>query len=212
MRTIDLETWPRRDHYDFFKTMSMPHFNLTANVDITAFHPAVKQRDTSFTGAAAYILSRVANEIPEFRQRIQDDQVVEYDVVHPSTTILMDDDRFSFCFFNYVEEFSAYIVKAVEQIEKVKSNLYLEDPPDVNRYLFMSSIPWVSFTSVMHPLHLDPVDSVPRICWGKFFEQEGRVLMPVGVQGHHALMDGLHVGRFFEKLQIFLNQPDWLFT
>jgi len=208
MRIINLETWQRRVHFDFFKTMSMPHFNLTANVDITSFYPVVKQHETSFTVAVIYVLARVANEIPEFRLRIQDDQLVEYAVVHPSTTILVDEDIFSFCFFEFAEDFSVFSVNAAEQIESVKSNLKLEDPPDVDKYLFMTSIPWVSFTSMMHPISLNPADSVPRICWGKFFQQGDRLLMPLGVQAHHALMDGVHLGRYYEKVQAYLDQPE----
>ncbi|MEN8241933.1 MAG: chloramphenicol acetyltransferase [Chloroflexota bacterium] len=208
MRIIDLETWPRRKHYEFFKNMSMPHFNLTANVDITEFYPAVKKRETSFTVAVAYILARVANDILEFRLRIQDDRLVEYEVVHPSTAILVDEDKFSFCFFEYHEDFSQFSVGAAKQIEAVKASLLLDDPPDVDKYLFMSSIPWVSFTSMMHPLELNPADSVPRIAWGKYFRQGDRLMMPLGVQAHHALMDGVHMGRYYQKVQTYLDQPE----
>ena len=31
------------------------------------------------------------------------------------------------------------------------------------------------------------------------------------VQGHHAVMDGLHVGKYYAKIQAYLNKPDdWL--
>ena len=32
--------------------------------------------------------------------------------------------------------------------------------------------------------------------------------MPLDVQTHHALMDGFHMGRFFEKIQDYLHNPD----
>jgi len=32
--------------------------------------------------------------------------------------------------------------------------------------------------------------------------------MPLNVQVHHALMDGLHVGRFYAKVQDDLDAPD----
>jgi chloramphenicol O-acetyltransferase type A len=208
MRIIDLETWPRRVHFYFYKDMGMPHFNLTANVDISTFYPAVKKRDVSFTVAIMYLLACAANAVPEFRLRIQGDQLVEHMVVHPATTILVDDDLFSFAFFEYDENFSAFAVEAEKMIEYVKSNLELEDPPDVGKYLFMTAIPWVSFTNMMHPIPLNPTDSVPRLAWGKYFEQGDRLLMPLGVQAHHALMDGLHMGRYFIKVQEYLDKPD----
>jgi chloramphenicol O-acetyltransferase type A len=208
MRIIDLETWPRRVHFIFYKDMGMPHFSLTANVDITAFYPVVKQREISFTLAFLYLITCAANVVREFRLRIQGDQLVEYEVVHPATTILVEDDLFGFAFFEYDEDFSKYHLKALETIEVVKTNPELEDPPDVDKYLFTTSIPWVSFTNMMHPISLFPTDSVPRLAWGKYFEQGDRLLMPLGVQAHHAVMDGLHMGRYFIKVQEYLDTPE----
>ena len=73
--------------------------------------------------------------------------------------------------------------------------------------LFMTAIPWVSFTSFMHPLKF-PVDSVPRFAWGKFFEDGESLKMPLSVQAHHAVMDGLHMGRYFELVQEYFQQPE----
>jgi chloramphenicol O-acetyltransferase type A len=32
-------------------------------------------------------------------------------------------------------------------------------------------------------------------------------MMPISVEAHHALMDGLHVGRYFEKLESYFSNP-----
>jgi len=32
--------------------------------------------------------------------------------------------------------------------------------------------------------------------------------MPLSVQGHHAVMDGLHAGRVYEEVQGYFQQPD----
>jgi chloramphenicol O-acetyltransferase type A len=78
-------------------------------------------------------------------------------------------------------------------------------------WLFMTAIPWISFTSIMPPLKLYPADSVPRLSWGKFF-QEGKALkMPLSVQGHHAVIDGVHVGWFYDEFQKNLQNPNEIF-
>ena len=59
----------------------------------------------------------------------------------------------------------------------------------------------------MHPIPLNPADSVPRIAWGKFFEEGELLTMPLGVQAHHALVDGIHVGKFYAQVQGYLDQP-----
>ena len=77
MRTIDMQTWSRRQHFELFSTYTYPHFGLSANVDLTAFYPAVKQRGYSLTVAIVYLLARASNAIPEFRYRIRDGEVME---------------------------------------------------------------------------------------------------------------------------------------
>ena len=60
----------------------------------------------------------------------------------------------------------------------------------------------------MHPIHWSPVDSVPRFAWGKFFEEGQSIKMPLSVQGNHALMDGLHAGKYYAELQDYLDNPE----
>ena len=210
MRTIDLQTWSRREHFKVYSGLDHPHFGLCANVDISQFHSFIKQQDISFNIAVIYLISRVANEIPEFRYRIRTGEVIEHEIVHPSSTILVKDDLFSFCTFEYTEHFPNFLHKAKEQIENIKGHPFLKDPPGTDNLLFMTAIPWVSFTSFMHPMHSSPPDSVPRFAWGKYFEENGVRKMPLAVQGHHALMDGIHIGRFYERAQDFLHRPELL--
>jgi len=210
MRRIDIESWQRKDHFNLYKDWTYPHFSLTANVDLTAYYPYIKQHGISVNVAIIYVLARTANEIPEFRQRIRGNDVVEHDLVHPSSTILTDDDLFSYCTFDFDPDFSVFAPRAVDTITYVRENRILEDELGRDDYLFMTAIPWVSFTHMMHPIDLKSVDSVPRIAWGKFFEDGERLKMPLGIQGHHSLMDGIHLGRYYEKVQDYLNQPEYL--
>ena len=210
MRQINLETWPRREHFKVFSTWDYPHFNMCANVDLTEFYPFVKQRDISFNVATVYVLARAANAIPEFRYRIRAGEVVEHEVVHPSTTILTNEDLFSFCQIDYTKDFSSFTARAAKRIAYVKEHPTVKDEPGQDDLLFMTAIPWVSFTSFMHPLDLSPADSVPRFAWGKFFEDGESMKMPLSVQAHHAVMDGIHMGRYYAKVQDYLHDPGFV--
>ncbi|MFX0171420.1 MAG: CatA-like O-acetyltransferase [Candidatus Hodarchaeota archaeon] len=208
MRYIKMQTYSRRKHFRLFNSFNHPHFSMCANVDLTAFQPIVKRHDYSFTVAIVYIITRTSNAIPEFRYRIRGGQVVIHKIVHPSFTILVNEDIFSFCTVDYAETFSIFAARAAEGITEVKTHPTLDGDPERDDLLFMTPIPWVSFTSFMHPMHFHPVDSVPRFAWGKAFEEGGLLKMPLSVQGHHAVMDGIHMGRFYEKVQDYLLQPE----
>jgi len=210
MRLLDMESWPRREHFKFYTTFDQPHFGLCANVDLTHFYPAVKERGVSLSVALVHALARAANAIPEFRYRIRGRDVVEHEIVHPSATVPVGEDLFSFCTFDYAEDFSEFAARAEEKIAYVKENPTLEDEPGQDDLLYLSAIPWVSFTSVKHAIHFDPVDSVPRFSWGKFFAEGESLKMPLDVQVHHGLVDGLHVGRFYAGVQYLMDHPDFL--
>jgi len=67
-------------------------------------------------------------------------------------------------------------------------------------FVFISPLPWFSFTSIDHTLSLKRDDGIPRISWGKFFESDGKRLLPFNIQVNHMFVDGIHVGRFLDQL------------
>ncbi len=167
MRKIDMQTWSRREHYELFNTFNHPHFNMCANVDMTRFNPYAKVHEFSLTAAIIYTISRAANAVPEFRYRMQDGDIVEYESVSPSVTILVEDDLFSFCTIDYSQDFREFAERVSRMIAAVKNHPTLKDPPGRNDLLYMTAIPWVSFTSFMHPMRLHSCRFHPPLCLGE---------------------------------------------
>ncbi len=192
--------------------MDQPHFNICVPVDITGFPEQVRQGGHNFTAAVAYALSRAANEIPEFRQRIRQDKVVEHTRVHPSFTVSTETSGvFSFCEVDFDPDCHTFLVAAARQMADRYRNPVFENQDGRDDYLFMSAFPWASFTGLTHAMHYTPADSVPRITWGKYDLMEGRTRMPVAVLAHHALVDGRQVGAFFQSAEaLFRHSEEWL--
>lgn len=207
MKFIDIENWNRKDHYNYFKQFDYPHFNICGNVDITNFYKYIKENQLPFFISILYAATRTANSIKEFRFRIRGDSVVEHEIVSPSFTVMADDEVFSFCTSNFIEKFEEFKISTLKQIAKVKSRISIEDEPGRDDLLYITSIPWVSFTNITHPINMNPVDSIPRISWGKYFEENGKIKLPMSVQVHHALVDGIHVGQYFNTIQEILDNP-----
>jgi chloramphenicol O-acetyltransferase type A len=198
----------RKKHFEFFNNMSQPHFNICANVNIKGFLDFIKANNYPFTPSIVYFIARTANEIPQFRQRIRAGKVIEHDYVHPSFSVNTDEaDVFSFCTVDYYETFATFIKKTKQVMEDMLKNPSLEDEEGRDDFLFLSSIPWVSFTGFAHAMHYEPADSVPRIVWGKYFKEGDKVLMPLSVQAHHALVDGRHTGKYFQLFQQYMDAP-----
>lgn len=187
--------------------MAYPYTGITCPVDVTALLAYVKQYNLSSNIATIYILARAANGIAEFRTRLRGETVVEHTVVHPSPTVPTADEQFSFSHIAYSEDFASFSGRAAESIAVAQANPSFKDPAGRDDFLFMTAMPWISFTSMLHPVPLYPSDSVPRMAWGKYYSEGERVRMPLNVQGHHALMDGRHIGRFVQDVEALLADP-----
>ena len=150
MKKVVFENEHRRKHFDFFKGMNHPHFNITANIDISHFLSIIKQKDLPFTFSLVHVLSTAAHQIEEFCWRIRDNEVIAHATVHPSFTVNTDDaDVFSFCTVPYSTDKNTFIADAHSISELMKTKPSIEDEPGRDDYLFMSAIPWVSFTSII---------------------------------------------------------------
>lgn len=207
MRRINLEDWSRRAQFEHYQGIDYPYFNVTVPVEVTGLKEAARSLASTFTIALVYLLSKAANQQLEFRTRLRADHVVEHDVVHPSITVLAEGERLAFCTIPFTLDFQRFHERAQASIEQARKAPSLIDPPGRDDMLFMTSIPWVSFSGIMHPVPLNPADSVPRIAWGKMSLAAGSQRMPLSVQCNHAVMDGLHVGRYYERVESLLANP-----
>ena len=207
MKIIHFENPHRQKHFEFFKNMNHPHFSITANVDITFLLNQIKSEELPFMPTIAWLTSKAANGLAPFRQRIRGDLIVEHESVHPSFAVDTEaSDVFSFCEVKYTEHYVPFIQEALQKIEKMKTEPSFEDEHGRDDYLFLSSIPWVSFTGITHAMSYHPHDSVPRITWGKYFKQDNKVLLPLSVQVHHALVDGKYVGYYFRNFEKYSSE------
>ena len=76
--------------------------------------------------------------------------------------------------------------------------------------IYMTTLPWVNFTAITHPVYLKNPDSVPRIACGKITKTEDNFTMPFALQAHHSLMDGYHASIVLNDIQEYLNKIEIL--
>lgn len=208
-RYLDVATWARRDLFEFFIGFDKPYFNICTNVDVTKLLELLSQRPgTSVTLAYHYFALRVANEIEPFRYRLRQGRVLVHDVIHGGTTVLQPSESFTFAYFNFTKDFEKFMVEAQCSVDIVKQGGSPFDPRAADDAIHFTALPWVAFTSFSHARNWKTEDSVPKIAFGRFVKESHRVLLPISVEVHHALVDGVHVGRFINRLEEALANPE----
>jgi chloramphenicol O-acetyltransferase type A len=207
---LDLSIWPRRSHFEFFRAYEKPYFNICAKVDVSRLREYVREAtDLSFFLTSLYLSTRAANDVESFRYRLRGDGVLVHDVIHIGSTVLRKNDTFGFVYIEFAPDFGSYHHAAREAIEELSlSQDALNPRDDRDDLIHYSVIPWVSFTSVAHPRRVLRDDSTPKIVFGKYSLEGDRLVMPVSVEVHHGLMDGIHVGEYFSRLETYLSEPE----
>ena len=197
---IDMEQFPRKTHFDFFRAMAFPYVGFTAQVDVTDLIAAAKARGGSSFLACLYAAANAANAVPELRQRIEGEGIVEYDHCDTAHTVALPDHTFCNCPTDCRRSFDEFLVYGKQRQELAKCGHGFNTQEDETDLIFVSCIPWINFTQVIQPCPV-PGDCNPRIVFGKFAKEGGKTRMPLGIQANHALVDGWHRGEFFRLFE-----------
>jgi chloramphenicol O-acetyltransferase type A len=205
---LDVTNWARRDLFQFFLGFDNPYFNICTRLDITELLSFIRNRPgVGVSLAYHYCALRAANEVEPFRYRLREGKVIVYDVINGGTTVLLPNESFSFAYFDYDKDFETFVFKAERAVMEAKLGAAPFSPSGNDDVIHFTTLPWVSFTSFAHARNWGREDSVPKIAFGKFITENERTLLPISVEVHHALMDGLHVGRYLARLGQLLEQP-----
>ena len=206
---LDLDTWPRRELFEFYRDFDKPYFNICTRLDVTnllreiAKHPGVSVALTYH-----YFVLKAANEIEQFRYRLRNGRVLVHDVINGGTTLMLPNETFTLVYFDYADTFSEFIGPAQRAVEETKKDAAFRPRHEDDARIHCTTLPWISFTSFSHARNWRREDSVPKISFGKFTRENDRTVMPFSVEVHHALVDGLHVGRYVARIEEMLAQPE----
>ncbi len=189
-------------------------YSMTANIDITNLLKKVKGNNIKLYPTLIYMNSKIVNSHEEFRTNFDDKGNVGYwDSMSPSFTIFhKDDETFSNIWTEYDEDFRPFYNNCTKDMKKygdVKGISAKENEP--KNTFPISCVPWFSFTGFNLNVYSDGTYLLPITTYGKYFEQDGKILIPISLQMHHAVCDGYHVTKYLNELQSMANNCDqWL--
>ena len=194
---IDMENWDRREFYEHFINQVVCSYSLTVNLDITGLG------DARLYPAMIWLLTKTVNEMPEFRTSLTKDGLGIYDCMHPMYTVFNKENKnFSGIWSYYAEDYREFLKNYDADVSVYsKSKRYAPKEGTPENSFNISMVPWLEFTSCNLNVYDDGKFLLPIFTMGKYFERDGKRLLPLAIQVHHAVCDGYHVGIFVERLQ-----------
>lgn len=119
-KKIEIASWPRRSHYEYFQTFECPMFSITSPVRVDALYHYAKQEGISFFALCLFVLLKAVNKIPQLRQRVEEGEVWEYESVDALVPVLAKDGEFTQILVEYRAELADFLEHAVPLIQAAK--------------------------------------------------------------------------------------------
>ncbi len=204
-RIIDKETYYRKGVFRHFTEDCKCSTSITARVDVTELAEWSKKTGTKFYINFLYLLTKVLNSRDDYRlgYRWQTDELICYDQINPTQYVFHEDtETCTPVYSTYSDDYAVFYRNALEDVEKAKQTReYGLDAANHPNWFDASFIPWLSYDSLNIELPDGYLYFAPIVNWGKYREENGRLMMPVSVRLNHAIADGYLVAKVFLLLE-----------
>lgn len=200
---IDMATWERREHFEYYTHILKTNYHMNVNVEITSFYEWTKKEGYRFFPSFLYVVMRAVNQNREFRMAYKENVLGFYKVCHPSYTIFHPDDHtFSDIWSEYSPDFGRFYKNCVDDMEKYRDVKGIKAKPGrPDNFCPVSCAPWISFTGFGHDTTASSNMYFPVINFGKYFREGEKLCIPVSVHVNHAAADGYHTSMLLLDIQ-----------
>ena len=207
-RLIDKNTWKRKPYFDHYFSQVRCTYNITVNLDISEVILFMNRHKTKLYPLLIYVLTKAVNNHEEFRTAINEKgELGVWETLLPYYTFFhKEDESFSNIWTEWDDDIMTFISNYEQDVERFGGNHGIDAKPDIPANTFpISSLPWTTFTGFNLNIFADGSYLLPIFTYGKYFQQDGKFLIPLSIQVHHSVCDGFHVSRFINEVQQICN-------
>ena len=208
-RVIDKETFYRKGVFRHFSEDCKCSTSMTARVDVTALAAWSKQTGTKFYVNFLYLLTKVLNSRDDYRMGYlwQTDELICYDQINPTQYVFHEDtETCTPVYTDWCEDYGTFYANALADVERAKQTReYGLDAANHPNWFDASFISWLSYDSLNIELPDGYLYFAPIVNWGRYREENGKLMMPVSVRLNHAIADGYLIAKVFLLLEKEIN-------
>jgi chloramphenicol O-acetyltransferase type A len=210
MNEFDMENSSRYNTYTWFKSFSNSTYGVNVKLDVTKIVKLTKERNELFFINFLFIILKGLNNTPEMRMRLIDDKPYIFDDINPAFTVMTKAGTFENVRLKNNTNYQEFYKAAKEVIEESKNKEKIikcdYNPTNMYNEYYITCTPWLDFVSLTHPIPDDKSSqTVPRVCWGKFIDNNGKYELTLNITVSHIFVDGYPLSQTFLKIQELLD-------
>lgn len=204
--TIDLNEWSRGNLFQFYIGKMRIVMSLTVDIDVANLKLYSKKTGIPFYPLMLWVVSKVINDHDEFKYSWDNEgNLIRWDYVSPShTDFHSDDENFTKMVTEYSDNLTEFYGRVMADRERYKNDRAVLDNQSLN-FFDVSCLPWVRYKHFDVHVFDEGKFLAPVVTWGKYEQTEGKLLMPLTMNIHHAVADGFHLSRFFNEVQELID-------
>jgi len=202
---VDMSTWKRAEYFSHFINDLRMVMSLTVEVDVAPLVHYVKKHGLKFYPAMLWVVSTVLNAHDEFKYSWDEaGNLIRWDYLSPSyADFHREDESFVKLVTEYDEDLFVFHDRFMADREKHRADhAFLKQPPN---FFDASCMPWVRYQHFALHVFDEGKFLAPVVLWGKYEEENGKLVMPLTLNIHHAVADGFHMSRFFAEVQALMD-------
>lgn len=201
-KVIDIENWSRGKLFKHYIDDMRLVMSMTVDIDVTNLLNYVHKNGYRFYPAMIWAVSKVINLHDEFKYSFDEKgDLIKWDSVSPYYTVFhKDDESFTKLCTEYSYMLSLFYQRFVSDEMKYRNERGLDVEAPKNTF-DVSCMPWVRYSHFDVHVFDEGKYLAPVVTWGKYEEKDGRMIMPITMNIHHAVADGYHLSRFFLEVQ-----------
>lgn len=200
MLKIDIDSWKRKEIYEMFSKIDYPFYAVTIPVEVTNLKKVAKENKLSFYYLMLWACTKAVNSVNEFNMRIYDDGIYQLDATDPSFTVMKENEEtFIIVTTKYQDDYKKFCLNCKEAVDN-QTTFFTQDDSYKDKVIYFSCAPWFDFTALTNERNFDKDDTIPRISWGKYYEENGKLMVHLSIDVNHRTIDGIHIAKFKDCL------------
>lgn len=204
--TIDLDKWSRGKLFRFYMERMRIVMSLTVDIDVTNAKAYAKKHHIGFYPLMLWIVSKAINAHDTFKYGWdRDGNLIRWDCVSPSyTDFHSEDETFTKMVTEYADDLFVFCNRVNADRERHQTDRAVSEDQPPN-FFDVSCLPWVKYKHFDVHVFDEGRFLAPVVTWGKYEPENGKLIMPLTMNIHHAVADGFHLSRFFHEVQDLIN-------